>query len=162
MSKKMKIIIAVIAAVLLLTIGGATAVLAQDEEPAPPANCGNGFLARVAQILNVPEEDLINAFRQAREEVRQECQARYEEHVERCWERCQERCLQALDKAVENGIITEDEASQIKEWWEQRPEAVDKLGNYCFGARSALKWNKMWQNRCWRGNGPSPVEPDED
>jgi len=151
MSKKMKIIIAVIAAVLLLTIGGTTAVLAQDGEPAPPANCGNGFLARVAQSLNVPEEDLINAFRQAREEVRQECQARFEE-----------RCLHALDRAVEEGVITEDEASQIKEWWEQRPEAVDKLGNYCFGARSALKWNKMWQNRCWRGNGPSPFEPDED
>ncbi|MFC1903801.1 hypothetical protein ACFLXJ_06035 [Chloroflexota bacterium] len=111
MSKKMKVLVSVLVAVLLLTVGGTTLAMAQDEEePAPQAEA-NGLLARVAEILNVPEADLVNAFEQARQEIVQE--------------RSEEVFNQALDKAVEEGLIIQDEADEIRAWWEGRPEALD-------------------------------------
>ena len=70
MSKKVKVLISVVAAVLLLTVGTTAVVMAQ-EEPAPEPRA-NGLLARVAGILDIPEEDLITAFNQARQEIGQE------------------------------------------------------------------------------------------
>jgi len=117
MSKKMKVLVSVLVAVLLLTVGGTAIAMAQEEEePAPPVE-SNGLLTRVAEILDIPEEDLIDAFGQARQEIREE--AFYE----------------ALNKAVAEGIITEEEAEEIAEWWEQKPDALDQglFGN-AFGS----------------------------
>jgi len=108
MSKKMKVLISVLAAILLLAIGGTAMVMAQEEpeeESTPLALEAetNGLLARVADILDIDEEDLINAFEQARQEMREEV------------------FIKALDRAVEEGRITQEQANEIKEWWEQRP-----------------------------------------
>ncbi len=35
-----------------------------------------------------------------------------------------EALIRRLDKAVEEGRITQEEADAIKEWWEQKPEAL--------------------------------------
>jgi len=92
--------------VVLLAVGG-TAMVMAEEEPTPPPELGaKGLLARVAEILDISEEDLVNAFKQARQEMRQEA------------------FIRALDKAVEKGRITQEEANEIKEWWEQKPEAL--------------------------------------
>ena len=112
--------------------------------------------ARVAEILGVDEEALADAFRQARQEVRDDLdegvkprdavlnkvadilgisveqltaatdQAREELRAE-AQERIRERNEERLQNAVDNGVITEDEANQIREWWESRPAALDKL-----------------------------------
>jgi len=66
MSKKIKVIVAVVVAVLVLTVGGAAIVMAQ-EEPAPTPQA-NGLLSRVAEILDIPQETLVDAFQQARQE----------------------------------------------------------------------------------------------
>lgn len=42
-------------------------------------------------------------------------------------ERQQEMMENHLNKAVENGDITEDEANQIRDWLNNRPEAMSKL-----------------------------------
>jgi hypothetical protein len=65
-----KVLVSVLVAVVLLTVGGVTMVMAQEkepvqEEPAPQLEGRTGLLARVADILDIPEEDLINAFGQA-------------------------------------------------------------------------------------------------
>ncbi len=152
MSKKMKVLVSMLVAVLLLTVGGTAVVLAQeDEEPAPtPRAEASGLLARVAEILDIPEEDLVNAFSQARGEIRQE--------------RCEGAFTQALEKAVEEGILTQEEAGEIREWWEQKPEALGfgLLQNACgvLGPRARNmagggweQWSEMNQLQ-WRGMRP--------
>ena len=116
MSKRMKVLVSVLVAVLLLTVGGTAIAMAQEEEePAPPVE-SNGLLARVAEILDIPEEDLIDAFGQARQEMREEV------------------FLNALDKAVEEGLITQEEAGELKEWWAQKPDVLDQgLFRHAFG-----------------------------
>ena len=113
MSKKVKIIVSVIVAVLLLTIAATATVMAQEEpvqeEPVPQPEGRTGLLARVADILDIPEEDLVNAFKQAQQEMRQEA------------------VVKALDKAVEEGLITQGGAVEVKAWWENKPEALDRL-----------------------------------
>jgi len=112
MSKKVKVLVSVLVVVILLTVGGTATVLAQenDEEVTATANetGTNGLLARVAGILGVPQEELVNAFKQAQQEMREEAFIRY------------------LDKAVEKGLITQEEADEIKGWWGERPEALDR------------------------------------
>jgi len=105
MSKRVKILISVVVAILLLAMGTTATVMAQEE---PPEVSAKGLLARVAEILGIPEEDLINAFNQAQQEIREEAFDKW------------------LDKAVERGLITQEKANEIKEWWEQRPEALDR------------------------------------
>lgn len=110
MSKKMKVLVAVLAAILLLSVGGTAMVMAQEEEPIPTPEAGaNGLLARVADILGISQDELGNAFRQAQQEMRQETFLRF------------------LNKAVEQERITQAEADEFLEWWEQRPETCDRL-----------------------------------
>jgi len=108
MSKKMKVLISVLAAILLLAIGGTAMVMAQEEpeEESTPLALeaeASGLLARVAGILEIDEEDLVNAFEQARQEIQEEA------------------FINRLNQAVEEGRITQQEADEIGEWWEQRP-----------------------------------------
>jgi len=70
MSKRIKVLVVVLAAVLLLTVGGTATVMAQEEPASTPQ--ANGFLARVAEILDIPQEGLVDAFKLARQEMRQE------------------------------------------------------------------------------------------
>ena len=111
MSKKVKVLVSVLVVVILLTVGGTATVLAQesDEEvTALSSETGtNGLLARVAGILGVTDEELADAFRQAQQEIREEA------------------CIRYLDKAVDEGCITPEEAEKIKEWWGERPEVLD-------------------------------------
>jgi len=110
MSKKMKILIAAVAAILVLSVVGTTMVMAQEEEPAPAPETGaNGLLPRVADILGISQEELVNAFHQAQQEMREDAFIKF------------------VEKAVEKGIITQPEADEILQWWENRPEAADKL-----------------------------------
>jgi len=108
MSKRIKVLVSMLMVVVLLAVGG-TAMVMAEEEPTPPPEVGaKGLLARVAEILEIPEEDLVNAFKQARQEMRQEAFVR------------------ALDRAVEQGRITREEANEIREWCEQKPEVLDR------------------------------------
>ena len=128
MSKKVKVIISVLAVALLLTVGGTAMVMAQEEpeeEPTPPAPEAEarGLLARVAEILEIDEEDLINAFKQAHEEMREEA------------------FIRALDKAVKEERITQEEADEIREWWEQRP--IDEIEEWLEQKPEVIKPNMI-------------------
>ncbi len=118
MSKKMKVLIAVIAAVLVLTVVGTATVLA--DEPPKPATGHNALFAKVAQLLGITQEQLTNVFNTARQQLRQEA------------------ITNALTRAVTNNVITQAEADQITGWWGQRPAAVDKL----FGEKMVF-WQRV-------------------
>jgi hypothetical protein len=73
-------------------------------------------ISKVAAALGISEEQLTAAIDQAQQELQAEVRAQIQERQE-----------ERLQNAVENGTITEDEANQIREWWQSRPEALDKL-----------------------------------
>jgi len=144
-SKKAKIILAVLAAVTVLAVGGAATVMAQDEpadeEVLTTSETGTGgFMARVAVILGISEDELVNAFKQARQDLRDEA-------IDR-----------AIDKAVEEGLIDETEAAEIRGWLGEKPEAIDRFLQkrarlcqpLCDGPmlRLAQRWQRM-QAPCW-------------
>ena len=119
----MKVLVSVLVAILLLTVGGTTIALAQDDEELEEDELtteevegilldeeSDNLLARVAEILGISEEELRDIFRQAREEVRDE--------------RFDEALYSMLDKAVEEGLLSDNESQEIREWWEEKPEAL--------------------------------------
>lgn len=104
----MKIIVVVAAAVLLLGVIMATNVTAQEGQGQPRPGI-SALLARVAQILNIPEQDLADAFNQARQELRDEALS------------------QRLDRLVQEGLLTQAEADEIEAWLAGKPEALKGL-----------------------------------
>jgi len=123
MSRKMKVLVSVLVTIILLTVGGTTIALAQDDEELEegeltteevegilPDEESDSLLARVAEILGTSEEELRDAFRQAREEMIEE--------------RFEGALYSMLDKAVEEGLLSDNESQEIREWWEEKPEAL--------------------------------------
>ncbi len=152
MSKRVKIIVSVVAAVFVLsTVGATVAVMAQEGETEPqPAeeSSAGGLLARAAAILGISEETLTGAFRQARQEMTDEALAEgriTEEQAEQFrdrWEQARDRIRhafmfrrmlrmdegeldEALAEAVDEERITGEQAERIKARWEQRHQALE-------------------------------------
>ena len=75
MSRKFKVLISVLIAVLLLTASGTAVAMAQDEPDTAPQTGFEGLLARIADKLGITSEELTDAFNQARQEMQEECQA---------------------------------------------------------------------------------------
>jgi len=105
MSKKVKVLISALVIAVLLTIGGVTMVMAEgEEETTPPEASEKGLLERVADILEIDTEDLLDAFKQAQQEM------------------CEEAFISRLNQAVGEGRITQEQANEIIKWWGQRPD----------------------------------------
>ncbi len=106
MSKKVKVLISILVAALLLTMGGVTMVMAEGEEETtpPPEASKQGLLERVADILEIAQEDLIDAFKQAQQEMKEEA------------------FINRLNQAVAEGRITQEQADEIIGWWKLRPD----------------------------------------
>jgi hypothetical protein len=99
MLKKWKILLAVVAAIVVLTVGGGAIAMA-DNGTAPASN---PLLARVAQLVGKTEAQLTDALKAARIEV------------------AKEAITAALNKAVTDGIITTADKANIDAWLAQQP-----------------------------------------
>ena len=99
MSRRIKVIISVLVVVVLLTVGSAATVMAEGEATPPPEAGDECFPARVAQILGISQEDLTNAFGQARQEMREEALNRSCEQVQE--EIREEFCFKSYEQAQE-------------------------------------------------------------
>jgi len=136
MRKHKKLLVIAVAATLVLTVGLTTVALADS-----PGDGDNGpvraFISKVASILGLEEEQVADAFEQARQEMRDEAQG------------------QCLQDAVEEGRITEEEADQIRQWWQNRPEALEE-----FGCREGLQLRHAWRHHWLQRSGPcqSPLD----
>jgi polyhydroxyalkanoate synthesis regulator phasin len=97
-TKKFLILVPVMAVILLL---GVTVGVALAKDGANPKGPGQDILARVAQILGIDEQKLTDAFKQA--------QAEFE--------------AQRLNKLVEEGKITQEQADQLKAWEAAMPDS---------------------------------------
>lgn len=144
MSKKAKILVSVLATVILLAAGGAATVMAQDEptedEALTTSETGtDGFMARVAGILGIPQDDLVNAFKQAKQDMQDEA-------IDR-----------AIDMALQKGLIDEAEAAEIRGWLGEKPEAVNHFLQKRARLSQALdrpmlpkaQWWLRMQAPCW-------------
>jgi len=112
MRKYMKIGIVAIVAVIALSVGITAVVTAESPQAEVGSDAGlrQVFLSKVAGILEIDEGELADVFKQARQEMRGEA------------------LEQRLQRAIEEGRITEEEADQIREWLDSRPEALQQLG----------------------------------
>ncbi len=90
----------------LVALTGATYAQTEGETP------GSGIRDRVAEILGIAPEELQDAVQQAREEHREE------------------KLAERLANAVEEGVITQDEADEITAWLDAMPEALEGVQAY--------------------------------
>ena len=105
MSRKVKVLISALVVAVLLTMGGITMVMAEGEEETtpPPKATAKGLLERVADILEIDKEALIDAFKQAQQEMMGDA------------------FINRLNQAVKEERITREQADEIIRWWGQRP-----------------------------------------
>lgn len=100
-SKKV-IIVAVLATVLL--VGGIGTIASAETESTDNTTSGKTLSARVATILGIDQQTLEDAFAQAQSEIRAEA------------------LDSRLQKLVDEGKITQEQADQYKVWWQSRPD----------------------------------------
>jgi hypothetical protein len=67
------------------------------------------FINKVAEKLGVPPDKVAAALQEARKE------------------RVEQSVTHRIQQAVQNGVITQAEADEIRGWWRSRPDAVKKL-----------------------------------
>jgi len=136
----------VLAAAVLLA-GAVVAVNADDGQQAAGLRPAGKILDRVAQILDIDRQTLIDAFKKAGGEVRQQ------------------GLIDRLDKLVADGKLTEDEADQYKTWLTAKPSGVviapqvmkDLLKNGKITQAQWDEWKAWWDKK---PNIPLP-KPDK-
>jgi len=99
-------VLAGVLAVALLLSGAVVAVNADNGQKVDGLRPAGKILDRVAQILKIDKQTLIDAFKQAGGEVRQQ------------------GLIDRLDKLVADGKLTQDQADQYKSWLASKPAEV--------------------------------------
>ena len=98
MWKRKKFIIPlVVAGVLAGSLAGAAFAQEGDEVGLPP---GGALIERLAEKLGIEQSELETAFAEVRSEMRDS----------------------RLQELVDQGRLTQEEADQLREWWQARPE----------------------------------------
>lgn len=92
----------------LVALTGATFAQTQGESDNPVTSVRE----RVAEILGIEPEELQDAFEQAREEYRDD------------------KIAERLANAVEEGIITQEEADEVMAWLDAMPEVLEGVGGH--------------------------------
>jgi hypothetical protein len=109
-TKKFIIVMAIAATLAIASVGGVVLAQGNEEENDQPEAQHAALLERVCEIYEdntgtaIDADDLQTAFTQAQNEIREEA--------------LQNR-LQGL---VDDGKITQEQADELLEWWEARPE----------------------------------------
>jgi hypothetical protein len=107
------LVVTLLFAALALGITGGT-VLARGPVPSG-ASPAESFAARVADKLGLDEAKVQAAFNQAARDIQNEAQQ------------------QKLERMVAQGRLTQEQADQIKQWYQSRPEALSP--GFPFGGR---------------------------
>jgi hypothetical protein len=108
MSKKLKIVLALAAGVVILSLGTGAVVMAASNTTTPPATTTpaaqcKGLFTAAAAALGVTEQQLADAFQQAAAQVQQQS------------------ITAALAQAVTNGTISQAESNAIQAWLTKKP-----------------------------------------
>ena len=92
----------------LALVGGAVLAQTSDDDD---DSAGKSFAARVAEVLDLEEADVEAALEQARADMLDE---RLDAHI---------------DRLVERGVLTEDQAEEYRTWLDDRPGGLPQLGD---------------------------------
>ena len=136
MTKSNKIhvsIVAVMVVGLILGIGifATGPIFAEGGDEVKKESPKDKFVSRVASILGIDENDLTGAMGQVRKEMEDEA------------------VKSVLDKKVESGLITQDEANKYYEWYQAKPEGVEGFGMHKgFGDYRLHKRFGGWHGKC--------------
>ncbi|MBN2239998.1 MAG: hypothetical protein JW712_09490 [Dehalococcoidales bacterium] len=105
MLRKKKFIIGLLITVLVVaaSLGGIAYAQGEDED-----SQSDSLMSKVAAILGIDRQTVEDAFEQAQAEIKQEHQDAL------------------LQKLVDEGILTEEQAAEYKDWLESRPD----MGEY--------------------------------
>jgi hypothetical protein len=147
--KKKPLVITLIAIAAAVGIS-AGVVLAQDEDNPQPEAQHEALLEKVCEIYEdntgvaIEPEALQDALIQAREEIA--AQAR-EDH---------------LDKLVEEGVITQEEADQLEDWWEARPDTALSPGPFFRDGPGGPQMGGFGPHQCLPGGQWGPGGDTED
>ncbi len=96
----------------LAVVGGAVLAQTSDEDD---DGASKSFAARVAEILDLEEADVEAAMEQARADMLDE---RLDAHI---------------DRLVERGVLTEEQAEEYRTWLDDRPDDLPQLGGRGWG-----------------------------
>ena len=157
MSRGIKVVMGVVAAILIITTGtaiAATSVMADEEatETAPGIEvtglgAGSRLLVRVAEILGIPQDELANVVQQAWQELREEGleQATVDECLnEECRERFQEQNQETREQGqmFKQKAMNRAEAGAAKRWG-QMTETQNEEGIQRSRTSSAMRGRQM-------------------
>ena len=142
MSKSVKVLLSIVMVAILMVVGMATVALAQEEESVPELAVMSGLLARAAKILDISEDELATAFKQAWQEMRGD------------------RLIQATDNESRGEDwyegIGERQIKLQQRWRERKVEAMNK-GQMRGRISSAVRGRQMISvPRGWQGSLPYP------
>jgi len=132
-SKKFVIITVTVAAVVAGCLAGVVFADPENGDASQPESKCGVLLDRVCEIyeentgVTIDPQQLRDAFVQAQSEMRDEALGSH------------------LQKLVNDGKITQEEADQYQEWWESRPDVPFRLGScipgrHFFGGRPMPQW----------------------
>ncbi len=103
--RKRWIVVSLLVGLLTIGITGGV-VLAQEGGGSEKTSLAKSFASRVAAILGLDETQVESAMKQAAGQI-------------------QDEALQAkLDKMVESGRLTQQQADQYREWYKARPDSL--------------------------------------
>ncbi|PKB80636.1 MAG: hypothetical protein BZY88_08285 [SAR202 cluster bacterium Io17-Chloro-G9] len=152
MLTKQRIIILAITGVMAALITGGV-VMAQEEDGASSEDATRQTLAsRVATILGLEADVVQDAFKQARGDIRDE------------------RLQMKLDRLVGQGRLDQEQADELRDWYESRPEFSAGAffgkgkggrghgfhGSSSFGRQGFSQWGRFGQNQAV----PSALAPN--
>jgi hypothetical protein len=127
--KVIYIVAAALGAVILMGGIATVAVMADGGPQGGPGAPGGKLLDRVAQILNIDRQKLVDAFKQAGSEMRQDAAS------------------SRFDKLVADGKLTQDQANQYKAWLAARPAGMPFIFMGAQNLDKALADGKITQDQ---------------
>ena len=144
MRRRLLIIPVVVLVLAVALVGGVVLAegIADGDGSRGDINDGNskGFAARVAEILGLEEDTVADAMEQARQEM-------HDERV-KAW----------LDKMVESGKITQEQADDYQEWLDDRPDGLDRSWGKGFGGHHGFHSRGRWGKGFWNKDSPDSSE----
>ena len=137
MIKKRWIVVAVTMGMLAVVITGG-AVFAQEVGDPERKSPFGSFASRVAGILGLEEQQVQDAFEQAAREIQDE------------------RLQQKLDRLVEKGYLTPEQAEDYGNWYRSRPDSP--FGGFGF---KQFGGHRSYHGRFWGGKGKHRMTTDD-
>lgn len=161
MGKRGWILAVILAGLMVVGIGGGVILAHGGKGGGGLGKGGDGdgtsMAARVAEILGVEESDVSDAFESVKESWDEDTdftaeaaeilgveESELEDALAQARRAMSNEAVRArMDAMVEKGIISQEEADEYVEWFEDRPEFLDR-GGWMKGARM--------HNGMWRGD----------